>query len=269
MPEQLTSEQKLDIILTRIDAAQHSLADNVKDEDIVIFLGNTKAGKSTVVCYMNGAELSSAENPETYKIAIKKRGGADGPEIGGGSVSETTLPSKWQSLHLLEKIWDAPGFNDNRGVAQDIPNAFFIRELLNNAQSAKLVLVSDINDIYGDNIKLFTDFVNRIHTILPEIHQLKDGVSVVFTKVPARLNRDKICNLLRTKIIEQTKIDIHDAERNLVQHFIERKDLVGIFKEVTEEYEAIEQKLIDDGIISAVHDSISLTNYLMYIWEYQ
>ena len=252
-------EQTLQSILTTIDRVSRDIVRDVANDDIVIFLGNTKAGKSTVINYIIGNTLSVQENSNTYKMCIKTTNEALGPAIGTGALSETTLPSKWMSHNIRETMWDTPGFNDNRGVAQDIPNAFFIKELLNNAKSAKLVLVSDINDIYSDNLRPFIDFVSHIHTILPEIERLKDGVSVVFTKVPARLNRDKICTLLRAKIIEQTTIDVDHAERELVQHFIEHKDLIGIFKEVTEEYEAIEQKLMDDGIISAVHDSIALT----------
>lgn len=127
-----------------------SLGDNnssvSQGQDIVIFLGNTKAGKSTLINYLIGNKLTAVR--ENHKTIIQKTdANAAGPIIGSGSVSETSIPEEWHSDLIKGEIWDCPGFGDNRSlkdedneaIAKDIINAFYIKKLLDRARSVKFI----------------------------------------------------------------------------------------------------------------------------------
>jgi len=38
--------------------------------------------------------------------------------------------------------WDCPGFEDTKGVEQDIANGFFIKEIFDNSERVKILLVT-------------------------------------------------------------------------------------------------------------------------------
>ena len=52
----------------------------------------------------------------------------------------TTVPNKWHDAENNITYWDCPGFEDNRGPAQDIANAFFIKNLF-TIPKLKIMLV--------------------------------------------------------------------------------------------------------------------------------
>ena len=83
----------------------------------------------------------------------------DGPKIGTKSVSETTYPS-WYKTDDFGVVWDCPGYNDNRGLTQDIVNSFYIKYLFEKAASVKVLVVTDFSDIYNDDVTRFLDLLN-------------------------------------------------------------------------------------------------------------
>ena len=87
----------------------------------------------------------------------------DGPKIGNKSVSETTYPS-WYNTDNFGVVWDCPGYNDNRGLTQDIANSFYIKNLFEKAASVKVLVVSDFADIYNDDITWFLDLLKVLIT---------------------------------------------------------------------------------------------------------
>ena len=38
--------------------------------------------------------------------------------------------------------WDCPGFEDTKGVEQDIANGFFIKQIFDNSEMVKILLVT-------------------------------------------------------------------------------------------------------------------------------
>lgn len=51
--------------------------------------------------------------------------------IGHTTVSETAIPSEWTDRDGAV-YWDCPGFNDTKGVEQDISNGYSIKTLFEN-----------------------------------------------------------------------------------------------------------------------------------------
>ena len=207
----------------------------VKDENIIIVMGNTRAGKSTLVNYIKGNKLTAIEDEDCFETVVVKADSTAGPAIGIGPIAETTIPTMWKCDLVKEHIWDAPGFGDNRSVVQDISNAFYIKHLLNHARSVKFILVSDFHDIFSGNVQNFTDLIKTVHRILPNVEELEESISIIFTKVELGFNTDKICHILRRKIIKEAAINIDVKERNLLQHFVNNPESIGIFGKIKAE----------------------------------
>lgn len=51
-----------------------------------------------------------------------------GAKIGHDSNSETTLPKKYLGKNNIY-YWDFPGLMDNKGAAQEVANAYYMRKI--------------------------------------------------------------------------------------------------------------------------------------------
>ena len=111
-------------------------------KEIVAFLGNTASGKSTVINYICRKELIM---DDSYNIILKCPNDPEAMKIGNTSSSETTLPKFIKLNDLI--LYDFPGFADNRGVLSNLLNACFIKNILENAASVRLVLVIGQDEI--------------------------------------------------------------------------------------------------------------------------
>ena len=245
----------------------------VKYEDAAIFIGLTRSGKSSLLNYLIGTKLQGYVVFKGRPVSIiKEDSKSSGPAIGIGSSSKTVYPTRWTSQKYPGlALWDAPGFDDNRGEVQDITNAFYICELFKNIKSAKIVLVSDINDIAGDNIKPFLSLFNSVEQILNEkMRACFPGIAIIFSKVPDKLNdvpvdKDFINDhfdhqCLRGGEDEGEKIQISESVKDLIKHLKKNNKQIGFFRKATfgEVTDAI-----DGGIFNALKDTASIDEKIL------
>ncbi|MDX2050091.1 MAG: hypothetical protein SFT93_02820 [Rickettsiaceae bacterium] len=256
--ENLLKVSKIKDTIERVNIEK--IKSDSKGKDIILVLGNSKGGKSTLINFLIGSALSIFED-DNCKIRIEKTS-PDGPEIGLNSTSETFEPRAWKASASsplkrsgVDEIWDAPGFGDNRGVVQDVPNIFFIRTLAQNARSLKLVLVSDFNDLYHDNIELFINFLRSICVSFPHVIDMlnHNSINLVFTKAPENIDTKKIAKILNNKIkTKKISIDsdpaVDSAAKSFVDYFINSQKLMSIFgapSDVTDEIASLPRNLLE------------------------
>jgi putative ribosome biogenesis GTPase RsgA len=89
------------------------LLDSSIGKDIVVFLGITGSGKSTLINYLTDKELMVNESAQ---IVLRNLSDPTAMSIGEGKESETLLP-KFIQTHQGLLFYDLPGFGDNRGPA--------------------------------------------------------------------------------------------------------------------------------------------------------
>lgn len=215
----------------------------VQDEDVIICLGSTRGGKSTIVNQLIGNPLKVEKNTQERKIYLVKAeadlSNQKGPAIGNTSTSETVFPSRWlskKSGYMNEKVvWDAPGFDDSRGPIQDITNAFYVKSLLRGVKSAKLVLVSDYNQLSGDDISNFIKLLDSVKRVFKETTKdISNSISLIFTKVPVGdefdiIDTQFLCELLNSKVVNSPS-DIDQDCRNIVKSLTSNPERIGIFR---------------------------------------
>lgn len=109
--------------------------------DVVLLMGGTGNGKSTILNMLAGSRITATRNPQKRR---NWKFSAD-PEIAmiGHTVSMTFLPNYWD--HENMKIFDCPGFCDNRGLAHEIVKSLFIKQIADNARSIKIIMVAEIS----------------------------------------------------------------------------------------------------------------------------
>lgn len=97
----------MDNFLTLVD----SNFKTVKDMDVVLLLGGTGNGKSTVMNMIAGSRIFVAWDDDKGAWRFEAK-----PSIAliGHDNSMTFIPNYWQGKSL--RLYDCPGFNDNRSI---------------------------------------------------------------------------------------------------------------------------------------------------------
>ncbi|MBP9752782.1 MAG: hypothetical protein KBD31_03115 [Proteobacteria bacterium] len=183
--------------------AHASLFSSSKNEDIVVVLGNTGAGKSTLVNLLAGKELAISEDGRDYVLLNPQD--RDAMSIGTGGDSETRYPKSIVVDGL--RFFDFPGFNDTDGSVLNLVNAAFIRKILMEAQSVRFIIVVGEDQFTvdrGESAKKLFDAMKRLFVVSEETMDIIDHSIFVVTK-SASIELEKTKNFLISKTSGQNK----------------------------------------------------------------
>ena len=103
------------------------------DEGNIFVLGATGSGKSTLICYLNGAKMKWEKVKKKYHHNIRSIGNF--PEIGNQFNSCTDIPEAYGNYI------DSAGFLDSKGPEQEIINIYATAKLFKRWSKAKIVVV--------------------------------------------------------------------------------------------------------------------------------
>jgi hypothetical protein len=125
-------------------------ADNAKDRDLLMVIGNTGAGKSTMVNFIAGCTMERVTRKkagfETRKAApiIRTVFNSKVKEvmtIGHSNQSQTFTPDVEHDGATDFTYCDCPGFLDNRGPEINIANAVNIKQTIGRARSVRVIVL--------------------------------------------------------------------------------------------------------------------------------
>ena len=127
----------------------------------MVIIGNTGAGKSTCVNYVDGCKLvrdvlSTTPGTNTNTENRKKKVvfvAPDSPrpalmKIGHTNKSQTFVPEIRRGLEFV--FCDCPGFLDNRGPEINIANAVNIKTTASHAESVKVLVLLNYDSLRAD-----------------------------------------------------------------------------------------------------------------------
>ncbi|MEI8296175.1 MAG: U-box domain-containing protein, partial [Alphaproteobacteria bacterium] len=157
------------------------LLNSAKGQHIVAFLGNTGAGKSTLVNLLAGKAIKVSDDEEGYVLADPEDQAA--MVIGQGGNSETIYPKSIDVDGI--RFFDLPGFNDTDGSERNLVNAAFTRQILLDAASVRLVFVIGQDQFTADrsaSVKQMFNCLKQLFIADQDINLVDEGVFVA-TKV--------------------------------------------------------------------------------------
>ncbi|XP_043466934.1 uncharacterized protein LOC122501492 [Leptopilina heterotoma] len=277
------NNNNLEKIRISLSEAKKIMKDQLVKEDAAILFSNPKAGKSTLVNYLIGSKLKGTKSPlsEEEIIVVKSNNQSKGPEIGIGSLSKTTIPTKWKSTILPNlALWDTPAFFDNRGLVQDVTNAYYLYKLLKSVKSLKIILVVDIQDLNRGNVQMFLSLLNAIEALFGNnFKSFFPSVSVIFSKVPETIDEipvdfKYISNKLENVFLHP-KLKSFKNSKNFIQYIIDNNDRIALFKKMSKETKVSSDidvnilsviknsKIIDESSLKDTHPHISDSSMIM------
>lgn len=155
----------------------------VKRKEVVVFLGNTGAGKSTLVqlLYGDNSKLKSQEtSPESGEYIIKD----EENKIGSSILSTTFLANLLTDPKGEICYYDCPGFNDTRNSNFDIAGSYMIKNIVDAAENVKFVFLVNYSSVReGVERADFVNLLTHATEFIKNIANYKTSICLVVTKV--------------------------------------------------------------------------------------
>jgi hypothetical protein len=153
-----------------------------KDHDVVVFLGNTGAGKSTLINYLAGKDLRA----EGSELVLSAPEDPDAMIIGTDMFTSETLYPRSIDVSIPGRpplrFFDLPGLNDTDGSVRNLVNAALIRRVLLDAQPVRFVIVmgeSQFKSDRGQSVISTLRGLNQLFELEGETQPLDRGMCVV------------------------------------------------------------------------------------------
>jgi patatin-like phospholipase/acyl hydrolase len=167
----------------------HSDFSNTVEKDLVILIGCTGEGKSTVAQWLCREPLVAFPDPENPRnFLIQSAPGVShgqlltdsGNAIGHGTVSKTTQPHPWVCQEENIVFADCPGLNDTRGILQEMKNALTMRQLFASSRQVRFLIVIEVALVEAQRGIAIAERMRALINMVPNVQP--GNIAMVVTK---------------------------------------------------------------------------------------
>ncbi|ETO30347.1 hypothetical protein RFI_06773 [Reticulomyxa filosa] len=169
-------------------------ADTIKDQNVILMLGGTGTGKSTLIHFLAGSTMEDQivdGKPHIAPVKVKNKALAN-VRASADAASQTryitAVPINLKEMNLLVDIdsvvlCDTPGFEDTSGPEVDVANGLGIIRALQNCKSVKPVVLISYTAL-GNRMSCVKELARTLVSIIQSIENHLTSFSYVFTKLP-------------------------------------------------------------------------------------
>ena len=202
----LTLDESIELLTTCI-AYGRERAKKLSGKQAIIVIGNTGAGKSTLVNYLSGCTMrlqSPEELPgdldlldDIVSVLPRSQGGNldEIMPIGHTKTSKTFMPQIESDPDKKNTYCDCPGFLDNRGAEINIANAVNIKAALIGAQNIRIVILINYFSLMADRGRGLNDMLTICTHLFGHADNLlkyKDSLLLGVTGAPLIWQLDRV-----------------------------------------------------------------------------
>ncbi|MCB1106729.1 MAG: 50S ribosome-binding GTPase [Chlamydiia bacterium] len=180
-------------------------AKKAKGKEVILFIGNTGAGKSTTINYLCGCtlEMVSPENlgieDAIDNLVIVKGVKKEVMPIGHTRQSKTFMPQIEEDQETHNTYMDCPGFFDNRGVEINIANSINIKNSIQESKTIKVVILINYHSLKAERGRGLTEMLRVAYNLFGGEQNLlnaKESLLLGVTNVPLDLNFTRLKKFL-------------------------------------------------------------------------
>lgn len=166
----------------------------IKDQKIILFIGNTGAGKSTSINYLQEIPLEKVKMGMKRVIQVKGSISEEfSAKIGHTFTAQTLYPSTYWNKNLDLFFADCPGFFDNRGghfeMITSLSNYLAVKQ---SKEISAFVVVIPQSAFMDDRGAGLTKVLGMINQFIPNYKDYPSKIIFAFTKVEQDLEKEEI-----------------------------------------------------------------------------
>eukprot|EP01084_Bolivina_argentea_P258927 436713_1 len=192
------------------------------NQDIVLFLGYTGAGKSTAIHFMCGSKFKETDtrhlkpiitNPNCARIEITERITESDTKFITAipvNLNECGVDSWDDDSKTDIMLCDTPGFFDTDGAEMDVANGLGIINAVKKAKSVRILVTIDWRAGIGNKMQSLKTLAYTLARILPTFKKYKKSIGFILTKVPPKERNQKQIKAIITRALQENT-DKHDS----------------------------------------------------------
>jgi len=195
-----------------------------KDKDVLLLIGSTGAGKTSLISYLTGMDLNYDSDDSEHGITLKKT--IPGFEICSGDESVTKLPNFRSLPGTSCLLYDLPGLEDTRGSSYEILNASFIKNIVENAKTVGFIFIEDkatLSSKRGKGLKTLIEKANSVFKVD------KTNSILIVTKVKSSWDDKKLHQWIKKDFDSEIEKD------SLLMDWLDSKNIFCRHKNIDEE----------------------------------
>lgn len=162
--------------------------EKARGKDIVLIIGETGTGKSTVVNYLSGCKMEPRKEGGRRQVIVSPSSPIREIMPIGHTDSKTLIP-QIHSHAGGPTFCDCPGFFDDRGAEINISNAVNIKNLVKSARSVRILILlsyKTLEDKRGIILKRIRETVDSLLGKKNSLVEFKAHLLIGITKVPLK-----------------------------------------------------------------------------------
>ena len=192
---------------------------HIQDKDVILLLGYTGSGKSTMIHYLAGSKMRRILHGDVEHIETVPNGHQD-TMAALAEIKTNYLPrSETSSISAVEisppgsrdtvSLCDTPGFDDTGGPETDIANGLAIVRAVRRCRSVKPLIVVHADRV-GGRWEGVAQLARTLVKFIGDTERTKETFSYVFTKFEAQKAKG-IPQSLRAKLDHLTRAEEADV----------------------------------------------------------
>ncbi|CAG7662163.1 unnamed protein product [Allacma fusca] len=202
----------LDDTVRLITEGESEIKLNKAIKDVVLVVGMTGAGKTTITKF-----IAEAENLEAYKagrLGILIRDTAKQISEGSTVISKTIFPNLIVDPSSNISFYDMPGFSDTRNVSVEIANSWFLKNVADHAERVKILfIITHTTMIQGGHRKKIIEILNHATEFIKNPGKFTDAISLVASKVDSDESPERIIGGIAA-FLESVKTDLQKVMKD-------------------------------------------------------
>lgn len=198
----------------KLFAQAHLYLNEIRDRDLILFLGMTGSGKSTSINFFLGNKLEEVSRTFASKVYNVSSLGMNFPKIGlSYTISETLFSRGFEVPDQPKfKLTDTSGLGENRGDNHELVAALSIDQTIQKARSIHSVVIT-VPFVY-----FISDRGNRVISLMTRVRELlplnKDNIYVLITMQGDNTD-DQVEDVLQQIFIEQERLQGNEERRKI------------------------------------------------------
>jgi hypothetical protein len=158
-------------------------------QKVILLMGPTGVGKSTLVNYIAGRKMIVRENPSGFALYPEH----PITQVGQGNGSTTLLPNVWSAdISGFEEVSfvDCAGDFDTSGVVIETINAMIKQKIASRAQQVKIIIVGTQGSLTAEGAygAVFKEGLAKSAQFLGNITDFQENIALVVSHSNRRIN---------------------------------------------------------------------------------